>query len=736
MRPLVGVAIEQGKAVALPIVTDISASESPELSADGHSVSRVTVSFTPPSPIGSWRAVELWIAGYQKSSAPVFFYSADTTAITFDLETTGEPITIYFVSVMDNGRRAKVIGSPSTTVLLDGNTSAPNPVSSLTEIQVGDAVSLELISNSEPDMRGYHIARRATAATVQGDILDADIVDAVPHPGANRQMVWNDQPGSANKGYRYYVRAVNMGFYQSAWRPNPPATLTMTAETAPPVTGQSVSESPDIAADGHAVSRISAGFTKPSPLGQWSYEEVYVVGYQGGSTPLLMASGPTSPLHFDLESAGAGTPPVTFFFVTVTFHNLRGAILSSPSASVVLDGQDTAPNAPSNLTAQNLQGNTVVASWEPGGESDLDHYELDLRYDAGGPQPTDNLFVVPAGTDNPSRKDQKTFTLDSNVALLRIYIRAVNGTGLASTWSVPAVVTTLAPDGTTDTGVPINLIAAYTGEFLSPGQYGIAFDGGSSNASYYGLLIGYFFAGGAWPPAASNNWNGLFSVRITVTHYSDSARTADARTDVFNQAINLTDPVLANITKNFYQLSLDGRYVGDVKLEFQNYFGFSTASSVTLDASVDWTGSQAQGLAVSGGQYSPSGTRQIGIHELHAYPPISGPTVIKSKDLHQFDAGIDVTSGGVAGLTSSDIPALAASKITSGTFGTGQIPSLDASKITSGTFDAARIPALAESDITGLVSDLAGKAPNGTYSGTGTASGTDSNGDAVTIPVT
>jgi len=45
-------------------------------------------------------------------------------------------------------------------------------------------------------------------------------------------------------------------------------------------------------------------------------------------------------------------------------------------------------------------------------------------------------------------------------------------------------------------------------------------------------------------------------------------------------------------------------------------------------------------------------------------------------------------------LVAADIPALATSKITSGTFDAARIPNLDAGKITSGTFAAARIPAL------------------------------------------
>ncbi len=70
---------------------------------------------------------------------------------------------------------------------------------------------------------------------------------------------------------------------------------------------------------------------------------------------------------------------------------------------------------------------------------------------------------------------------------------------------------------------------------------------------------------------------------------------------------------------------------------------------------------------------------------------------------------VDATGhvSGTASVAASDIPALGAAKITSGTFDAARIPSLAASKITSGTFDVARIPDLSatyalKSDITSM----------------------------------
>lgn len=67
--------------------------------------------------------------------------------------------------------------------------------------------------------------------------------------------------------------------------------------------------------------------------------------------------------------------------------------------------------------------------------------------------------------------------------------------------------------------------------------------------------------------------------------------------------------------------------------------------------------------------------------------------------LHVGSKTLTIKSSGISGLAASDIPNLAASQITSGTFDAARIPSLAASKITSGTFGADRIPSLAASKI-------------------------------------
>ena len=70
-------------------------------------------------------------------------------------------------------------------------------------------------------------------------------------------------------------------------------------------------------------------------------------------------------------------------------------------------------------------------------------------------------------------------------------------------------------------------------------------------------------------------------------------------------------------------------------------------------------------------------------------------------------ADSDLAAAKITGiLAASLIPGLAASKITSGTFGAARIPGLDTSKITSGVFDLARIPNIPASKLEDFTTEL------------------------------
>ncbi|MEK7766772.1 MAG: hypothetical protein AAB368_11085, partial [bacterium] len=238
---------EAGQALASPaiasregvpgFVTGQAVSEGPTTTRDNQTVSTVTASFTPPAPRKNWAGVELWITGYRAGTQAVLVAAGGESPIKFDLESTNETITVYFVSVSGDGRRRAILTSPSATVLLDGQTSAPVPVSALagqTGGELGQVVRLTWTENIEVDLDHYQIARRAAAAAVQGDITNADIIAAVAAAGvsASRKAAWDDAPGVSQGTRYYYVRAVNKTGLASAGRPDPPATLAI-AHKAP-----------------------------------------------------------------------------------------------------------------------------------------------------------------------------------------------------------------------------------------------------------------------------------------------------------------------------------------------------------------------------------------------------------------------------------------------------------------------------------------------------------------------
>jgi hypothetical protein len=106
-----------------------------------------------------------------------------------------------------------------------------------------------------------------------------------------------------------------------------------------------------------------------------------------------------------------------------------------------------------------------------------------------------------------------------------------------------------------------------------------------------------------------------------------------------------------------------------------------------------------------GGTVTSVGLSFSSIFNVSGTPVTSSGTLtatLQSQVKNTVFAGPDTVDGtpSFRALVAGDIPAMPASKITTGQFDSGRIPSLDASKITSGTFSQDRIPNLSAAKIT------------------------------------
>ena len=151
-----------------PPVTGQGASEGPDFAEDGTVVSKITVSFILPSPLGNWGCCEIWKAtldgpGGALTENPVLVAELITSPASWQWRPNGEWVRLYFVSVGTGGRRADILTSPTAEVSLDGQTSPPVPVSGFAGVADGQQVRLSWNENLEADMDHYDIARRDSA---------------------------------------------------------------------------------------------------------------------------------------------------------------------------------------------------------------------------------------------------------------------------------------------------------------------------------------------------------------------------------------------------------------------------------------------------------------------------------------------------------------------------------------------------------------------------------------------
>lgn len=211
---------------------------------------------------------------------------------------------------------------------------------------------------------------------------------------------------------------------------------------APNVTGVSASESGYII-DGVLYSEVTCNYTAPNPLGTFAGVFLVIKNYRGSAELVKVTehnytgiAGGTAHFKVTLQRTGE---TVTLYFVSTNADNATVADWSTaPSTTVALDGNASAPNAPTSFTgtAQQLG---VLLTWDENLEDNLKSYNV-WRNVTNNPATADNMAVVASnglGTGKATYFDKETFLGTT----YWYWVTAVNNAQLESTKAGPVSLT-------------------------------------------------------------------------------------------------------------------------------------------------------------------------------------------------------------------------------------------------------------------------------------------------------
>lgn len=196
-------------------VSAILAVESPYKATASGVYSLVSVEFNRAAD-SNFGHVNVWATGYHGSSVPELVASGTTTPISFLLETTGETVTLFAVSVSISGVSNSLVGSPFTTVLLDGVISAPSAptiAQTLVTTLTGYQFQFNFATGLAADIIDGYAIYRHTA----NDPGAASRIAYIKQNAANTG-VYTFQDGNAPAGttYYYWVSKINTSGLESS----------------------------------------------------------------------------------------------------------------------------------------------------------------------------------------------------------------------------------------------------------------------------------------------------------------------------------------------------------------------------------------------------------------------------------------------------------------------------------------------------------------------------------------
>lgn len=237
-------------------VSAVSASENGFI-VDGVLWSEVTCSYTAPNPLGTFAGVFLVIQNYNGSSELVKVTEHHYTGsgggsahFKVILQRTNETVTLFFVATnKDSDTVADWSSEPHTTVVLDGNASAPTAPTSFTGSSQQLGVLLSWDENIEDNIKGYNLWRNVT-----NNAGTADNIAVIAANGLGTgKATYFDKETLLGTTYWYWVTAVdNIGLESTKAGP-----VSLTADTV---------SLEDEAADGPTRGAITAANSSYRPL--------------------------------------------------------------------------------------------------------------------------------------------------------------------------------------------------------------------------------------------------------------------------------------------------------------------------------------------------------------------------------------------------------------------------------------------------------------------------------------
>lgn len=199
-------------------VARVEATESPSKQGD-RMYSLVSVTFLRDPNDSAFQGVRIWFTGYQGSNGRTLVADGHDSPVNFLVESTGETVVVTVQAV--GGRTAADIGTaPTTTVVLDGVTSAPaspTVTQQLVSIPNGYQFTFRPLTGLAADViEGYWIYRDTTSTT---PTPPTSRFQYVPHSTAATSsdgFVFQDTTVTIGSTYYYWVSAVNTSGLESS----------------------------------------------------------------------------------------------------------------------------------------------------------------------------------------------------------------------------------------------------------------------------------------------------------------------------------------------------------------------------------------------------------------------------------------------------------------------------------------------------------------------------------------